>query len=138
MVVSEIHPPHHWPYPHTQSLGDYDGDKVEVFWNKDIVESFIPPDQSTALDPPNLSDSFTQSTVTVKEFLREIAGMPEIEQIHAVQKHLLSPLSSDGHLLGVYNDLWLMAMYRHGYGHKETQELAYKLVNLIFSVLHLC
>lgn len=67
------------------------------------------------------------------EFLGEIAEMPEIEQIHALQKHLLSPLSSDGHLLGVYNELWLMSMYHHGYGHKETQELAYKLVNPIFN-----
>lgn len=59
--------------------------------------------------------------------------MQEIEQIHAVQEHLLSPLSSDGHLLGVYNELWLMSMYHNGYGHKETQELAYKSVNHIFS-----
>jgi len=55
-----------------------------------------------------------------------MAGKPEIEQIHALQRHLLSPLSSDVHLLGIYNDLWLMSMYHHGYGHKETQELAYK------------
>lgn len=68
------------------------------------------------------------------EFLGEIAGMSEIEQIHAVQEHLLSSLSSDGHLLGIYNELWLMSMYHHGYGHKETQELGYKSVNPIFSV----
>ena len=106
--------------------GDYDGDKVEVFWNEAIVNTFIPPDQSSALDPPDLSDSFTQNTATVSGFLGEMAGRPEIEQIHAVQRHLLNPLSSDGHLLGIYNDLWLMSMYHHGYGHKETQELAYK------------
>jgi hypothetical protein len=120
---------------HTLFLGDYDGDKVEVFWNKDIVKSFIPPDQSSALDPPDLSDSFTQSTVTVTEFLGGIAGMSEIKQIHAVQKHLLSPLNSDGNLLGVYNELWLMSMYHNGYGHEETQELAYKSVNCTFGVL---
>ena len=108
------------------SPGDYDGDKVEVFWQKDIVESFVPPDQSSALDPPDLSGSFTQSAVTVSNFLDEMAGKSDIDQIHAVQRHLLSPLSSDAHLLGVYNDLWLMSMYHRGYGHKETQELAYK------------
>ena len=113
-------------YPLTPLPGDYDGDKVEVFWNEDIVKSFVPPDQSLALNPPDPSDSFTQSTVTVSGFLDEIAGRSEIEQTHAVQRHLLSPLSSDGHLLGVYNDLWLMSMYLHGYRHKETQELAYK------------
>ena len=119
---------------HALFLGDYDGDKVEVFWNEDIVKSFIPPDQSSALDPPDLSDSFTQSTVTVSEFLSQTAGMPEIEQIHAIQKHLLSSLDSDGHLLGLYNELWLMSMYHNGYGHKETQELAYKSANPIFSI----
>ena len=62
----------------------------------------------------------------MSEFLGEIAEKPEIEQIHALQRHLLSPLGSDVHLLGIYNDLWLMSMYHHGYGHKETQELAYK------------
>ena len=78
------------------------------------------------MDPPDLSDSFTKSAVTVSDFLGEIAGKSDIEKIHAVQRHLLSPLGSDGHLLGIYNDLWLMSMYYHGYGHKETQELAYK------------
>jgi hypothetical protein len=29
-------------------------------------------------------------------------------------------------LLGVYNELWLMSMYHHGYGHEETKSLAYK------------
>lgn len=113
-------------YTHILPLGDYDGDKIEVFWNKEIVRSFIPPDQSSALDPPDLSDSFTQNTVTVSGFLDEMAGRSEIEQIHAVQRYLLSPLSSDGHLLGAYNDLWLMSMYHNGYGHEETQKLAYK------------
>jgi len=111
---------------HTIPPGDYDGDKVEVFWNESIVKSFIPPDQSSALDPPDLSGSFTQSAVTVSSFLGEIAGKSDIEQTHAVQRHLLSPLGSDIHLLGIYNDLWLMSMYHYGYGHKETQELAYK------------
>lgn len=124
MVVSVIHL--HCPPTHTLLPGDYDGDKVEVFWNEDIVKSFVPPDQSSALDPPDLSNSFTQSTVSVKEFLGGIAGMPEVKQIHAVQNHLLSPLRGGGHLLGVYNDLWLMSMYQYGYGHKETQEFAYK------------
>ena len=126
MVVSEIHLTISNVSTHTLFPGDYDGDKVEVFWNEYIVKSFIPPDQSSALDPPDLSGSFTQSTVTVSDFLDEISGKLEIEQIHAVQRHLLSSLSSDEHLLGVYNDLWLMSMYHHGYGHKETQELAYK------------
>jgi len=111
---------------HTLPPGDYDGDKVEVFWNESIVKSFIPPDQSSALDPPDLSGSFAQSAITVSSFLGEMVGKSDIEQIHTVQRHLLSPLGSDAHLLGVYNDLWLMSMYRHGYGHKETQELAYK------------
>lgn len=78
------------------------------------------------MDPPDLLGSFTQSTVTVSDFLGEMVGKPEIEQIHALQRHLLSPLNSDVHLLGIYNDLWLMSMYHHGYGHKETKELAYK------------
>ena len=126
-MVSEVYLLHHQPTgTHTPHLGDYDGDKVEVFWNESIVKSFIPPDQSSALDPPDLSGSFTQSTVTVTDFLGEMAGRSHIEQIHAVQRHLLSPLSSDGHLLGIYNDLWLSSMYRNGYGHTETQELAYK------------
>lgn len=135
MVVSEIYLPiiDHIP-TRTLLLGDYDGDKVEVFWNEDIVKNFIPPDQSSALDPPDLSDSFTQSTVTVTEFLSEISGMSEIEQIHSVQKHLLGPLNGGSHLLGVYNDFWLKSMYKNGYGHKETQELAYKSVNPMSNV----
>lgn len=126
-MVSEIHLPFYYLHPCLCLLsGDYDGDKVEVFWGEDIVKTFVPPDQSSALDPPDLSDSFTQSTVTVSDFLGELAGKSEIEQIHALQRHLLRPLSSDPHLLGIYNDLWLMSIYHHGYGHKETQELAYK------------
>ena len=113
-------------YTYTLLSGDYDGDKVEVFWNEDIVKSFTPPDQSLALDPPDLSDSFTKGTVTVSDFLGEIAGKSDIGQVHALQRHLLGPLSSDGHLLGIYNDLWLMSMYHHGYKHEETQRLAYK------------
>jgi hypothetical protein len=80
------------------------------------------------LDPPDLSGSFTPSSVTVSDFLSEVSGRSEIEQIHAIQKHLLSPLESDPHLLSIYNDLWLMSMYYNGYGHKETQELAQKYV----------
>lgn len=114
-----------------------------MFWNEDIVKSFIPPDQTSALDPPDLSGSFTPSSVTVSDFLSDIAGRSEIEQIHAVQRHLLSPLGSDPHLLGIYNDLWLMSMYYNGYGHRETQELAQKYVTPryripMFRKLNLC
>jgi hypothetical protein len=125
-VVGDIHLTIDQTHTHTLFPGDYDGDKVEVFWNEGIVKSFIPPDQTSALDPPDLSDSFTQSAVTVSGFLGEMTGRSDIEQIHAIQRHLLSPLSSDGHLLGIYNELWLMSIYHRGYGHKETQELAYK------------
>ena len=71
----------------------------------------------------------------MSDFLGEISGKSEIEQIHAVQSHLLSPLNNDGHLLGTYNEFWLISMYHLGYGHPETQELAYKWVNLTLEFL---
>ena len=47
-------------------LCDRDGDKVDILWNEDIVESSTPSCLliSPALDLPDLSDSFAKSTST--------------------------------------------------------------------------
>ncbi|PPQ99097.1 hypothetical protein CVT24_009364 [Panaeolus cyanescens] len=113
--------------------GDYDGDTVIVFWHKLMVESFRNADDKYSHEPPIVETCFTRDMETGTRFLERLKSFQSEEsRIHAYQDHLLSPLQST-HSVGKYSTWHDNAIYKLGYGHPETQELAAKFCRVLDS-----
>lgn len=108
--------------------GDYDGDKVIVIWQPEIVSRFKNPDDSYATPPPGLEDSFIKNTETVQQFMQRVPQEidPERHQLE-LQKFLLGALR-DQSVFGTYSSMHDNAVYKYGYFHKEAKRLAYMYV----------
>ncbi|KAJ2927622.1 hypothetical protein H1R20_g9471, partial [Candolleomyces eurysporus] len=114
--------------------GDYDGDKVLVVWQPELVEPFRNADERYA-DPPSDMDSrfFQKEVEWVSTFLAKSAGLPEIEKIQELQYHLLAALRNTS-LVGRYSNYHDIAVYQKGYKHPETRRLAIMFCTVLDSV----
>ncbi|RXW15101.1 hypothetical protein EST38_g10748 [Candolleomyces aberdarensis] len=114
--------------------GDYDGDKVLVVWQPELVEPFRNADERYA-DPPSDMDSrfFQKEVERVSTFSEKTAGLPEIEKIHELQYHLLGALRNTS-LVGRYSNYHDIAVYQKGYKHPETRRLAIMFCTVLDSV----
>lgn len=75
--------------------GDYDGDTVQLFWDKELVEPFRNADVGIADMPPGFEDKyFDKEVVSGWEFLREMGGRSEV-RIANYQQFLLGALLDD-------------------------------------------
>ncbi|EJU04097.1 hypothetical protein DACRYDRAFT_14289 [Dacryopinax primogenitus] len=69
--------------------GDYDGDTVVIYWDKDLIAGFKPASDE-CLDPPDrVKDCFEYSMGSVEDFLKTSGTLPEAEKMLEIQKRLL-------------------------------------------------
>ncbi|TFY73397.1 hypothetical protein EWM64_g10615, partial [Hericium alpestre] len=107
--------------------GDYDGDKVEVIWQPEIVQNFTNADLELSKPPTNLMRSFRVENETVTDFLQRMAqpmDSTEAERMRGFQSVLMAPLR-DPAVVGIYSGLHDNAMYSLGYNNPETVRLGY-------------
>ncbi|KAI8969425.1 RNA dependent RNA polymerase-domain-containing protein [Trametes punicea] len=106
--------------------GDYDGDTMQVFWDPNIVSSFIEPDpEYFANEPPEVQRCLIKDTTAVSAFLASIPPSASQEaKIFAVQHYLLGALHAGSHV-SLYSSWWEKSTYVQGYSHPETIFLAY-------------
>ncbi|TFY59667.1 hypothetical protein EVG20_g7698 [Dentipellis fragilis] len=122
VIVFAIHGPYH-----LASLlggGDYDGDKVEVIWDPDIVSTFTNADLKLSELPPDFMESFKRENKSVESVLQDISGMSIAECVREFQSYLMGSMR-DSPVVGTYSGLHDNAMYAHGYNDPRTVRLAH-------------
>ena len=109
-----------------QKLGDYDGDKVTVIWQPEIVEFFRNADPSFADPPKDIQDKFVKNTETVDEFLQRVPSDSANTKARTreIQRYTLGALK-DWSIVGKYSKMHDYAVYMLGYSHEESIRLAY-------------
>ncbi|KAI0315577.1 RNA dependent RNA polymerase-domain-containing protein [Amylostereum chailletii] len=111
--------------------GDYDGDKVDVIWQPEIVEKFTNSDRKYADPPVDLRKSFKEENKQVVDFMKDVPGTaPSLERTTALQRFLLVPLRNI-QAVGTYSAMHDNAMYRLGYSHPETLRLAWMFCTVL-------
>ncbi|WRT65728.1 uncharacterized protein IL334_002676 [Kwoniella shivajii] len=106
------------------SGGDYDGDTLQLFWDKDIVEHFRNPEDMYAETPDDFEkENFDKEIMKGTEFLNKIECLDEESSTREMQGWLLGAMMGD-ELTGKYSDLHGNAVYTLGYSHPETIRLA--------------
>nr|XP_031858493.1 uncharacterized protein CI109_006138 [Kwoniella shandongensis]KAA5525565.1 hypothetical protein CI109_006138 [Kwoniella shandongensis] len=106
--------------------GDYDGDTVQLFWGKELVEKFKNADDVYADVPADFEqENFDKQVVKGTEFLGALVtdDVDEGGRIAREQEWLLAGIKGDA-LTGTYSDLHGNAVYKLGYDHPETIRLA--------------
>lgn len=110
----------------SKNTGDYDGDRVQVFWNPSIVRDFRSADKKYATEPESVRDTLEKVDIPVKDFLRQTKNN-KFDEIAALQSHLLGSLRNPS-LVGTYSTYWENSIYTRGYFHEDTIRLAYTWV----------
>ncbi|GJE99769.1 RNA dependent RNA polymerase [Phanerochaete sordida] len=104
--------------------GDYDGDRVQVYWHPDLVRTFRHADPQFATRPKSVEDSLQESVESVKSFLKRVPDTaPRHVQIREIQRALLGPLENASQV-GKYSTFWEVALYKYGYDSPEAIRLA--------------
>ncbi|KIK70157.1 hypothetical protein GYMLUDRAFT_34630 [Collybiopsis luxurians FD-317 M1] len=113
--------------------GDYDGDRGMVIWDPDFVEPFINADEKYSKAPARIDQCFSIDKLTVGQFHSQIrAGRMEVTPESELQEYLLGALR-DPSAVGEYSRFHENAIYKFGYGHWRTINLAYKFCKLLDS-----
>ena len=105
--------------------GDYDGDKVTVIWQPEIVSRFKNASDRFASPPPGFDAAFEKSKETVEDLFRRVP--PERDHalhVRELQKYLLGSLRNQA-AVGLYSKWHDNAVYNLGYFHDESIRLAY-------------
>lgn len=112
--------------------GDYDGDKVTVFWDPLLVHSFINSDEKFATEPVGLGLSFCPSgdNEKVHQFINRSESWTPSAKILVMQRYLLGALR-DPSIVGKYSSMHDNAMYSLGYSNPRTIKLAYKFCKVL-------
>ena len=107
------------------NLGDYDGDRVSIFFQPELLDGFKPSDPKFADPPHSVEEALTKSGEPVEQFLQRCpVTLPREERIAALQDYLLGDIQGAS-LVGVYSTYWLTSVYTKGYDHDYTVKLAY-------------
>ncbi|KAK7042969.1 hypothetical protein VNI00_008706 [Paramarasmius palmivorus] len=106
--------------------GDYDGDRVTVFYDPELVEGFKNADEKYSTEPPEVKTAFTlEHSLTVHQFNDQVLDISDLEVSVELQKSLLGGLR-DPFLIGMYSFLHEKCVYVYGYAHPITIKTAYK------------
>lgn len=106
------------------ALGDYDGDRVQVFWNPTLVRGFKSAKSEYATESPAVATCLERSSETVEVFEERMQGRPDSERLVATQKYLLGALCNAS-VVGKCSTHWEASVYMHGYAAPETIRLAH-------------
>ena len=105
--------------------GDYDGDKVTVIWQPEIVQAFKNADDKYASPPPGFDSCFEKPKETVKDVLQRFDPHGEGPLLtRELQSYLLCQLRNQA-AVGLYSNWHDNAVYKYGYFHEESIRLAY-------------
>ncbi|KAA1476614.1 hypothetical protein DENSPDRAFT_827653 [Dentipellis sp. KUC8613] len=104
--------------------GDYDGDKVEVIWEPEIVAAFTNADLKLSEMPPDFMDSFKRENKSVESVLQDVSSKSTDARVHEFQSYLMGPMR-DSPVVGTYSGLHDNAMYAFGYNDPRTVRLAH-------------
>lgn len=111
--------------------GDYDGDRVEVFWHPGLVSQFRPADPKFATPPVTVEQCLRKNTESVQTFRQRVPETaPYHIQVQEIQRVLLTPLTGAS-LVGQYSSYWEVAVYMDGYDSPEAIRLAYLFCALL-------
>lgn len=91
--------------------GDYDGDTMQAFWNKDLLDSFKSADPKFADPPQSAQDCLVEANVTVSQVLKEDGDLRD--KVPLLQEYLLGSLK-DPALVGKYSTWWENSLYSQG------------------------
>lgn len=106
-----------------------------MFWHPAILQGFKSANASIALEPTSVKDCLQKSDESVEDFDRRVSESSitsKVERIPEFQHYLLGSLRHPS-LVGKYSTYWEMAIYKFGYSHPYTVELAYLYVTLSYS-----
>jgi RNA-dependent RNA polymerase len=95
-----------------------------AIWQPDIVNRFVNADLSLSLEPEGLAACFECEKGTVAEFLEKLGREPVEVQIAELQKVLLGTIR-DRSIVGTYSKFHENAIYKLGYGNKQSTDLAH-------------
>lgn len=109
---------------HQHSKGDYDGDRVKLIWQPELVTEFRNAKESFADPPSDLDSKFEVENLRVEEFLSELKDCSDDIKINKIQKYLLGTLK-DFSLVGRYSNFHEISVYMDGYQSEKTKLLAY-------------
>src|ERR1700722_529249 len=104
--------------------GDYDGDKAWACWDPRFVLPFVNADIKYLEEPAQVAKNFSKVNERVSEYLRRVRDAPASTRIREMQKFSLSQLR-DTSLVGKYSNLHTNAIYKYGFAHEMTIELAW-------------
>jgi hypothetical protein len=113
-------------------LGDYDGDRGLAIWDPSLVDPFINADLKYLEKPPNLANNFDKIDERVPDFIARVKMESESTRIREMQNYCLSSLKNTV-LVGQYSVFHENSVYRYGYSHEKTIELAY-----MYAMFSLC
>ncbi|KAJ6457272.1 RNA dependent RNA polymerase-domain-containing protein [Mycena sanguinolenta] len=104
------------------SGGDYDGDTVVFIWLEAFCKNFGDNRPLTPA-PKDLMLNFHQEVKTVEQVGHELGGLSLADSQQAFQGYLLKGLRDSQ--VGLYSYFHDNAIWRHGYGHRESILMAY-------------
>ncbi|OCF31654.1 hypothetical protein I316_06659 [Kwoniella heveanensis BCC8398] len=111
--------------------GDYDGDTVQLFWDKELVANFTNAPDHFAETPVDFEmENFDKEIVQGTTFLDDIRDDTEDVRIAKIQRWLLSAVKGE-ELVGKYSDWHGNATYKFGYDHPKTIRLARMFCNVL-------
>ena len=118
----------------TYLAGDYDGDKVTVVWQPEIVQAFTNADRSFANPPEGIEDSFIQNTETIGELLLRVPSTELTDKLlYELQTFLLAGIRNQS-VVGTYSIMHDNAVYETGYFSEQAKRLAHMLVTTFFTI----
>jgi hypothetical protein len=104
------------------SVGDYDGDKVILVWQPEIVRNFTNAD--ICRQPRDLLDDFEQAKEKVSQFLEKAPVHDPTKHIPLLQTYCLNPILRRMET-GRYSTMHENSAYMYGYTDPRTVRLAF-------------
>lgn len=109
----------------TLESGDYDGDRVQVYWHPDLVSGFRHADPNFATPPEAVNQCLEKNVESVESFLERVPDTAPWEyRIAELQRVLLVSLRNAS-IVGTCSNWWEKAVYKYGYDSNEAVRLAY-------------
>ncbi|KAG6832945.1 hypothetical protein H0H92_004829 [Tricholoma furcatifolium] len=111
--------------------GDYDGDTAIVIWMQEIVNPFKNANEKYSKEPEGVGMCFSsENNEKVSDFVARTSHLSFMEKTHEVQAYALGALR-DSSVVGIYSAMHDISIFKYGYSHPKTVELAYKFCKVL-------
>ncbi|KAF9254994.1 hypothetical protein L218DRAFT_1082074 [Marasmius fiardii PR-910] len=114
--------------------GDYDGDRVTVIWDPELVAPFTNSPEGFSKEPPKVKECFDEKTEKAHEFtIRHFLLLTDWARIQSLQVYLLGGLQ-ERYLVGAYSIRHEKFTYAYGLEHEDTIREAYMFCTVLDSL----